>query len=188
MPDPPALLYAMRIEETELLRFYPAVYPPHTEPAYQMKYMQIVEQIREWWEKFEGLWKEWTTAINAVEEKKTVKEIRAAVGEFRAGMRFWKRHMKHTNALLQLNITASKIPEKEIKNLVSNEGTYREIKNLVSNEDTYKEIGEILFEARFKANQPELAGCFCCLLCVAVLLKFWNGNSAGLWWLQLCKK
>ncbi|MCO5606520.1 hypothetical protein L7F22_060708 [Adiantum nelumboides] len=114
-----------------------------------MKYMQIVKQIREWWEKFEGLWKEWTAVINAVEEMKTVKEFRAAVGEFKAGMRFWKRHMhvlvKHTNALLQLNIVASKISKKEIE-------------NLASNEDTYRDIGEILFEARIKANQPEPAG------------------------------
>ncbi|MCO5590386.1 hypothetical protein L7F22_044356 [Adiantum nelumboides] len=149
MPGPPALLYAMLMEETELPRFYPALYPPHTEPADQMKYMQIVEQIKEWWEKFEGLWKEWTAVINAVEEKKVVKEFRVAVGEFKVGMRFWKRYMhvlvKHTNALLQLNIATSKIPKKDIK-------------NLASNEDTYREIGEILFEARIKANQLEPAG------------------------------
>ncbi|MCO5593590.1 hypothetical protein L7F22_047605 [Adiantum nelumboides] len=123
MPDPPALLYAMRMEEIELPRFYPALYPPHTEPPDQLKYIQIAEQIGDWWEK--------------------------AVGEFKAGMRAWKHHMqvlvKHTNALLQLHIAASKISEKQIE-------------NLASNEDTYREIGEILFEARIKANQPEPAG------------------------------
>ncbi|MCO5564988.1 hypothetical protein L7F22_018658 [Adiantum nelumboides] len=143
--DPPPLLYAMRMEETELLRFFQALYPPHIEPAD----VQIVEQIREWWEKSKGLWKDWIAAINAVEEKKTVKEFRATVGEFRAGMRFWNRHMhvlvKHTNALLQLNVAASKIPEKKFE-------------NLATNEDTYREIGEILFEARIKANQPEPVG------------------------------
>ncbi|MCO5569685.1 hypothetical protein L7F22_023401 [Adiantum nelumboides] len=87
MHDPLALLYAMRMEETELPRFYPVLYQgPHSERADQMKYMQIVEEITEWWEKSEGLWKEWTTMINAMEEKKIVKEFRAAVGEFRAGM------------------------------------------------------------------------------------------------------
>ncbi|MCO5594813.1 hypothetical protein L7F22_048847 [Adiantum nelumboides] len=143
MPDPPALLYAMRMEEAELPRFYPALYPPHTEPANQLTYIQIVEQIGDWWEKAEGLWKEWITVINEVEQKKTVKEFRTTVGEFKVGMRSWKRHMqvlvKHTNALLQLNIAASKILEKQIE-------------NLASNEDTYSEIGEILFEAKIKAN------------------------------------
>ncbi|MCO5568044.1 hypothetical protein L7F22_021740 [Adiantum nelumboides] len=61
-------------------------------------------------------------------------------------MRAWKHHIqvlvKHTNALLQLHIAASKILEKQID-------------NLASNEDTYREIGEILFEARVKANQSE---------------------------------
>ncbi|MCO5588576.1 hypothetical protein L7F22_042533 [Adiantum nelumboides] len=87
--------------------------------------------------------------MNEIEQKKTVKEFRTAVGEFKAGMRAWKRHMqvlvKHTNALLQLHIAASQIPEKQIE-------------NLASNEDTYREIGEIHFEARIKANQPETAG------------------------------
>ncbi|MCO5574075.1 hypothetical protein L7F22_027852 [Adiantum nelumboides] len=45
-------------------------------------------------------------------------------------MRFWRRHMhvlvKHTNALLQLSIEASNIPEKDIENNASNEDTYRE--------------------------------------------------------------
>ncbi|MCO5582969.1 hypothetical protein L7F22_036874 [Adiantum nelumboides] len=149
MPDLLALLYAMRVEEVELPRFYPALYPPHTEPADQLTYIQIVEQIGDWWEKAEGLWKEWITVINEVEQKKIVKKFRTAVGEFKAGMRSWKRHMqvlvKHTNALLQLNIAASKIPEKQIE-------------NMASNEDTYREIGEILFEAKIKANQPEPAG------------------------------
>ncbi|MCO5601692.1 hypothetical protein L7F22_055815 [Adiantum nelumboides] len=43
-----------------------------------------------------------------------------------------------------LSIKASKILEKDIE-------------NQASNEDTYREIGEILFEARIKANQPEPA-------------------------------
>ncbi|MCO5567557.1 hypothetical protein L7F22_021251 [Adiantum nelumboides] len=149
MPDPPALLYAMRMEETEIPRFYLALYPPHTKPADQLKYIQIVEQIGDWWAKAEELWKEWLTVINEVEQKKAVKEFCTAVGDFKAGMRAWKHHMqvvvKHTNALLQLNIATSKIPEKQIENLASNENTYRE-------------IGEILFEARIKANQPEPAG------------------------------
>ncbi|MCO5603016.1 hypothetical protein L7F22_057158 [Adiantum nelumboides] len=114
-----------------------------------MKYIQIVEQIREWWEKSEGLWNEWKEVINVSEQKETVKEFKAGLVDFRVEMCFWKRHMhvpvKHFNALLQLNIEASKIPEKEIE-------------NLATNEDTYREIGEILFEARVKANQPEPAG------------------------------
>ncbi|MCO5560886.1 hypothetical protein L7F22_014506 [Adiantum nelumboides] len=139
----------MRMEDTELPRFYPALYPPHTKPVDQMKYKQIVEQIREWWEMFEGLWNEWKEVINTNEQKKIVKELKAVMVDFRAGMRFWKRHMhvlvKHTNALLQLNIEASKILEKDIE-------------NLATNEETYREIGEILFEARVKANQPEPIG------------------------------
>ncbi|MCO5604932.1 hypothetical protein L7F22_059107 [Adiantum nelumboides] len=78
MPGPPALLYVMPMEEIELPRFYPALYPPHIEPADQMKYMQIVEQIRKSWEKSEGLWKEWIAVVNVVEEKKTIKEFRVA--------------------------------------------------------------------------------------------------------------
>ncbi|MCO5547695.1 hypothetical protein L7F22_001146 [Adiantum nelumboides] len=93
MYDPPALLYAMRMEEIELPRFYVALYSPHTEPADQMTYIQIVKQIGEWWEKAEGLWKEWIAVIHEVEQKKTVKEFTAAVGEFKARMRAWKRHM-----------------------------------------------------------------------------------------------
>ncbi|MCO5553925.1 hypothetical protein L7F22_007451 [Adiantum nelumboides] len=54
MPKPHALLYAIRMEETELPRFYPALYLPHTEPADQMKYMQIMEQNREWWRSLKG--------------------------------------------------------------------------------------------------------------------------------------
>ncbi|MCO5607003.1 hypothetical protein L7F22_061194 [Adiantum nelumboides] len=50
MPDPPALLYAMRMEEAKHPRFYPALYPPHTEPVDQLTYIQIVEQIGGWWE------------------------------------------------------------------------------------------------------------------------------------------
>ncbi|MCO5586775.1 hypothetical protein L7F22_040717 [Adiantum nelumboides] len=46
---------------------------------------------------------------------------------------------------LSRNSEASKISEKQID-------------NLASNDDTYREIGEILFEARVKANQPEPAG------------------------------
>ncbi|MCO5575203.1 hypothetical protein L7F22_029000 [Adiantum nelumboides] len=87
MPDPPALLYAMCMEETELPRFYSALYPPHTEPADQMTYIQIVEQIGEWWGKAKALWKEWIAVINEVEQKKTVKEFKTSVGEFGAGMR-----------------------------------------------------------------------------------------------------
>ncbi|MCO5596465.1 hypothetical protein L7F22_050528 [Adiantum nelumboides] len=64
-------------------------------------------------------------------------------------MRFWKRRMavlvKHTNALLQLSIEASKIPEKDIE-------------NKASNEDTYREICEILFEAKMESNQPKPGG------------------------------
>ncbi|MCO5552952.1 hypothetical protein L7F22_006472 [Adiantum nelumboides] len=79
-------------------------------------------------------------------KKKIVKELKARLVYFRARMRFWKRHMhvlvKHTNALLQHSIEASKKPEKDIKNLATNENTYRK-------------IGEILFEAKVKANQPE---------------------------------
>ncbi|MCO5594011.1 hypothetical protein L7F22_048030 [Adiantum nelumboides] len=111
----------------------------------QLTYIQIVEQIGDWWEKCEGLWKEWIRVINEIEHKKTVKEFRTVVGEFEAGMHAWKRHMqvlvKHTNALLQLHITASKIPEKQID-------------NLAFNEDTYREIGEILFEVLVK--EPEV--------------------------------
>ncbi|MCO5560292.1 hypothetical protein L7F22_013904 [Adiantum nelumboides] len=113
MLGPPALLYVMRMEEAKLLRFYPALYPPHTEPADQLTYIQIVEQIGDWWEKAEGLWKEWITVINEMEQKKIVKEFKTSVGKFKAGMRSWKYHM---------------------------------------------EIGEILFEARIKANQPEPVG------------------------------
>ncbi|MCO5580735.1 hypothetical protein L7F22_034605 [Adiantum nelumboides] len=149
MPEPPALLYANRMEETKLPRFYPTLYPPHTKPTDQMEYIQIVEWIREWWEKFEGLWNEWKGVINVTKQKKTIKELKARLVDFKVGMRFWKRHMhvlvKHTNALLQLNIEASKIPEKDIE-------------NLATNEDTYREIGEILFEARVKANQFEPIG------------------------------
>ncbi|MCO5589122.1 hypothetical protein L7F22_043088 [Adiantum nelumboides] len=127
----PTLLYAIRMEETELPRFYPVLYPPHTEPVDQMKYMQIVEQIKEWWENFEGLWNDWKEIINTTEQKKIAKELKAPVVDFRAGMLFWKRHMhvlvKHTNALLhQLNIEASKILEKDIENLATNEEIYRE--------------------------------------------------------------
>ncbi|MCO5556024.1 hypothetical protein L7F22_009568 [Adiantum nelumboides] len=112
-------------------------------------FIGIVEQIGDWWEKGEGMWKEWITMMNEIEQKKTVKEFRTAIGEFKASMRAWKHHMqvlvKHTNALLQLHIVASKIPEKQIE-------------NLASNKDTYKEIGEFLFEARIKANQLESSG------------------------------
>ncbi|MCO5582082.1 hypothetical protein L7F22_035973 [Adiantum nelumboides] len=94
MPDPPALLYVMQMEEAELPRFYPALCPPYTEPADQLTYIQIVEQIGDWWEKAEGLWKEWITVINEVEQKKTVKEFKTLVGEFKAGMQSWKRHMQ----------------------------------------------------------------------------------------------
>ncbi|MCO5547306.1 hypothetical protein L7F22_000754 [Adiantum nelumboides] len=131
MLEPPALLYAIRMEETELLRFYPALYPPHVEPANQMRYLQIVEQIRVWWEKFDGLWSEWKEVLSITEQKKTVKELKEDLIHFRAGMRFWKRHMhvlvKHTNALLQLSIEASKTPEKDMENKANNEDTYREI-------------------------------------------------------------
>ncbi|MCO5548584.1 hypothetical protein L7F22_002044 [Adiantum nelumboides] len=100
MPDPPALLYAMRMEETELPRFYPALYPPHTQPADQLTYIQIVEKIGDWWEKGEGLWKEWLIVLNEVEQKKTVKEFCTAVGEFKAGMRAWKCHMQGDRRIL----------------------------------------------------------------------------------------
>ncbi|MCO5570404.1 hypothetical protein L7F22_024125 [Adiantum nelumboides] len=94
MPDPPALLYAMRMEEKELPRFYPALYPPHTKPADQLTYIQIVEKIGDWWEKGKRLWKEWLIVLNEVEQKKTVKEFRTAIGEFKASMHAWKHHMQ----------------------------------------------------------------------------------------------
>ncbi|MCO5551764.1 hypothetical protein L7F22_005267 [Adiantum nelumboides] len=59
--EPPALSYAIRMEEAELPRFYPTLYPPHTEPTDQLKYIQIVEQIKEWWEKSKGPWNEWSS-------------------------------------------------------------------------------------------------------------------------------
>ncbi|MCO5605743.1 hypothetical protein L7F22_059927 [Adiantum nelumboides] len=65
--------------------------------------IRIVEQIGDWWEKAEGLWKEWITVINEVEQKKTVKECRTSVGEFKAGMRSWKRHMQHAYCLSLLS-------------------------------------------------------------------------------------
>ncbi|MCO5580733.1 hypothetical protein L7F22_034603 [Adiantum nelumboides] len=101
MHDPPTLLYAMRLEEAELPRFHPALYPPHTEPADQLTYIQIVEQIGDWWEKAEGLWKEWIIVINEVEQKKIVKEFRIVVGEFKIGMWFWKCHMQKSEFFLQ---------------------------------------------------------------------------------------
>ncbi|MCO5612102.1 hypothetical protein L7F22_066364 [Adiantum nelumboides] len=67
MHDPPALLYAIRMEEAELPRFYLALYPPHREPPDQLTYIQIVEQIGDWWEKGEGLWKEWITVMNGIQ-------------------------------------------------------------------------------------------------------------------------
>ncbi|MCO5559673.1 hypothetical protein L7F22_013274 [Adiantum nelumboides] len=73
-----------------------------------------------------------TDKINSVGlQKKTVKELKAGLVDFRVGMRFWKRHMhvfvKHINALLQLSIEASKILDKDIENLATNEDTYRDI-------------------------------------------------------------
>ncbi|MCO5588953.1 hypothetical protein L7F22_042916 [Adiantum nelumboides] len=83
----------------------------------------------------EGLWKEWITVMNEIEQKKTVEEFRTAVREFKAGMLAWKCHMqvlvKHVNALLHLHIAASKIPKKQIENLASNEDTYREIREIL---------------------------------------------------------
>ncbi|MCO5596954.1 hypothetical protein L7F22_051025 [Adiantum nelumboides] len=112
--------------------------------------LQLFEKIKVWWEKGDELWKEWKEVLSPTKQKKTVRELKEDLLHFRAGMRFWKRHMavlvKHTNALLQLSIEASKIPEKEIE-------------NKSSNEDTYREIGhKILFEVGMKSNQPKPRG------------------------------
>ncbi|MCO5566626.1 hypothetical protein L7F22_020303 [Adiantum nelumboides] len=121
--ETPALMYAIRMEESELPQFYPTLYPPHTEPADQMRYLSIVEQIKVWWDKSDALWKEWQQVLSLTEQKQTVKELKDDSLHFKAGMKVWKKQMsvlgKHTNALLQLSIAASKIPKKEIKNRAS---------------------------------------------------------------------
>ncbi|MCO5586780.1 hypothetical protein L7F22_040722 [Adiantum nelumboides] len=58
------------------------------------------ELIKEWWEKSEGLWKELTTVINATEQKKTVKELKIAIVDFKAaiysiGQLLARRLLKH---------------------------------------------------------------------------------------------
>ncbi|MCO5614580.1 hypothetical protein L7F22_068863 [Adiantum nelumboides] len=55
MPESPVLLYAIKMEETELPRFYPVLYPPHTEPIDQMRCLQIVEEIGS--QGWNSLWK-----------------------------------------------------------------------------------------------------------------------------------
>ncbi|MCO5572530.1 hypothetical protein L7F22_026285 [Adiantum nelumboides] len=96
-----------------------------------------------------NLQKSFEEVLRIIEQKQTVRELKDDLLHFNAGMKAWKKQMqvlvRHTNALAQLSIQASKIPE-------------REIENKSRNEDKYRETGEILFEARLRANQPEPAG------------------------------